>query len=82
MEVGVRKVLGASQGQIIYLFYTYFFKLIGVAAILGIPLIYFLMNSWLDNYAYHIDFPWFISLEALIIVGLLAFLPWRIRHPK
>ncbi|MGD1960005.1 MAG: ABC transporter permease [Fulvivirga sp.] len=72
-EVGVRKVLGASQGQIIYLFYTYFFKLIGVAAILGIPLIYFLMSSWLDNYAYRIDFPWFISLGALIIVGLLAF---------
>ncbi len=73
-EVGVRKVLGASQLQIIYIFYTYFFKLIGVAALIGIPLVYVLMNSWLDNYAYRINFPWIISFSSLIVVGVLAFL--------
>ena len=73
-EVGVRKTLGASQFQIVSLFYNYFFKLISVAALIGIPLIYVLMNNWLSNYAYRINFPWLMAVFALIIIALLAFL--------
>ncbi|MEP5613295.1 MAG: ABC transporter permease [Cyclobacteriaceae bacterium] len=71
-EVGVRKVLGASGRQIIYIFYKGFVSLIGVSAILGFPMIYFLMNDWLDNYAYRIDFPWLVLVLSLGLVSLFA----------
>lgn len=71
-EVGVRKVLGASDAQIIYIFFKGFFALIGVAAILGLPAVYFLMSNWLENYAFRIDFPWILTLGALGIVLLFA----------
>ncbi|MEQ9404268.1 MAG: ABC transporter permease [Cyclobacteriaceae bacterium] len=71
-EVGVRKVLGASGSQIIYLFYKGFFYLIGISALLGFPLVYFLMNGWLNNYAYRIDFPWLLPVLSLVIVLVFA----------
>lgn len=67
-EIGVRKVLGASEGQIIFLFYKDFFTLVGLSSLVGFPLVYFLMNGWLDNYAYRIDFPWLLLGLSLIIV--------------
>lgn len=71
-EVGVRKVLGASSGQILYIFYKDFFSLIGFSALAGFPIIYILMDGWLNNYAYRIDFPWIMLVVALIIVSAFA----------
>lgn len=73
-EVGVRKVLGATETQIIGIFYRYFLKLVGLSALFGLPLVYVFMTGWLDNYAYHIEFPWFTLLIALVIVAVLAFI--------
>ncbi len=71
-EVGVRKVLGASIGNIIGLFYKDFMVLMGVSAILGFPAVYFVMNNWLSNYAYRIDFPWWILLMAGLLISFFA----------
>ena len=71
-EVGVRKVLGASGNQILYLFYRGFFYLIATASIIGFPLVYILMNGWLNNYAYRSDFPWLTMPLSLFIVLLFA----------
>ncbi len=67
-EIGVRKVLGATENQIIILFFKDFITLVGIASLAGFPLIYFLMNGWLDNYAYRIDFPWMLLVLSLIVV--------------
>lgn len=71
-EVGVRKVLGASSGQILYIFYKDFFSLIGFSALVGFPTVYFLMDNWLNNYAYRIDFPWQMLVVALVLVSVFA----------
>lgn len=71
-EVGVRKVLGASHSQILFLFYKGFAQLIGISAIIGLPLVYFFMNTWLGDYAYRIDFPWFTTALSLGMVMALA----------
>lgn len=67
-EIGVRKVLGASEGQIIFLFYKDFFTLVALSSLVGFPVVYFLMNGWLDNYAYRISFPWVLLGISLLIV--------------
>ncbi|WP_436515500.1 ABC transporter permease [Ekhidna sp. To15] len=67
-EIGVRKVLGASEGQIIFLFYKDFFTLVALSSLVGFPVVYFLMDGWLDNYAYRISFPWILLGISLFIV--------------
>lgn len=71
-EVGVRKVLGASESHIVSLFYKEFLVLIGVATIIGVPIIFFGMSSWLSNYAYRISFPWIVIFIALIVVVICS----------
>ncbi len=71
-EIGVRKVLGASESQIIFLFYKDFFSLVGLSSLFGFPVIYLLMNGWLDNYAYRISFPWVLLGISLLIVLIFS----------
>ncbi len=71
-EVGVRKVLGASVASIITIFYKDFIILLAVSAVIGLPAVYYSMDFWLSNYAFHIDFPWMLSLVAILIVALFA----------
>ncbi len=73
-EVGIRKVLGASVSNIVLLFFKDFFKLIAIAVVLGLPLIYLSMNDWLNGYAYRINFPWWVLSVAIVFIVLFAFL--------
>lgn len=82
-EVGVRKVLGASIPHIIMLFYREFISLIVISFVIGLPVIFFTMNGWLDNYAFRIDFPWVFVIVALGVIVCCAFVTvgyqvWRI----
>lgn len=72
-EVGVRKVLGASVANIVLLFFKDFVWLILIATVVGVPLIYLSMNNWLNNYAYRIDFPWWVAILSMIVISLFAF---------
>ncbi len=70
-EIGVRKVLGASVFSIVYLLSTGITRLIIIATFIAIPLSWFTINSWLNNFAYRIDISWVIfvvsALSALFI---------------
>jgi putative ABC transport system permease protein len=69
-EMGVKKVLGASISSIIGIFYKDFIILLIIAAVIGVPVVYYSMSFWLSSYAFRIDFPWVLSiLSVFIIVG-------------
>ncbi|MEQ9438991.1 MAG: ABC transporter permease [Cyclobacteriaceae bacterium] len=51
-EVGVRKVLGASVGSILVLFSRDYIKLVLIAFLIATPVAYFLMHTWLEDFAY------------------------------
>ena len=72
-EVSIRKVLGASIQNIILLFFRDFLWLIIIAVGVGLPLVYFSMNKWLNGYAYRIDFPWWVLGLSVFLLILLAF---------
>jgi putative ABC transport system permease protein len=70
-EVGIRKVLGASAGRILTGYAAGFLKLVLVANILAIPLVWALMNRWLENFAYRAGLPWSAFLIAFLLsVGI------------
>jgi ABC-type antimicrobial peptide transport system permease subunit len=67
-EVGIRKVLGATAGSIVYLFSKEFIILISIAFLIATPLAWYFMHQWLQDYAYRID----ISLWLFAAGGLAA----------
>lgn len=52
-EIGIRKIHGASFGQILWLMNRPFFHYIGIAFVLIAPLVYWLMDRWLQQFVYH-----------------------------
>jgi len=73
-EVGIRKVLGASAGSIVYLFSREFTILISVAFLLAVPVAWYLMNNWLNNFAYRIPLGAGVFASALMGSILIAWL--------
>ncbi len=68
-EIGVRKVLGASVGGVVLLLSKDFLKLILAAAIVAVPVSYYVMHNWLQEFAYRVK----IGPEIFLLVGLTAF---------
>ncbi|HSZ85652.1 MAG TPA: FtsX-like permease family protein, partial [Puia sp.] len=70
-EVGIRKVLGATAGNIVYLFSKEFIILISIAFLIATPLAWYFMNKWLQDYVYRISISWWLfaagGLAAIII---------------
>lgn len=73
-EVGIRKVLGASVGNIVYMFLKEFIVLVGIAFLIAAPIAWYFTNKWLQNYAYRINIGWWIFIlgAAISIVIVLA----------
>ena len=71
-EIGVRKVMGASVSSIVRLLNFESIKLILIASLLGIPLSWYLINKWLDGYAFKIDLEWWMFLTPVFIVMFLS----------
>ncbi len=67
-EIGIRKVVGASLQDILFMLIKDFTKWVLLANIIAWPVVYYLMNKWLEDFAYRIN----ISLWVFILSGLLA----------
>ncbi len=57
-EIGIRKVLGASIGQILVLLTNKFIRLVLISYVIEIPLALYAMNSWLGSFAYKVPLHW------------------------
>jgi putative ABC transport system permease protein len=73
-EISIRKVLGATLFQITSLITKDYLKLVLLAGIVALPVAYFLVSNWLNDYAFHISLGlWFFFLPVIMIV-LIALL--------
>ncbi|MDO6435923.1 ABC transporter permease [Cyclobacterium sp. 1_MG-2023] len=61
-EIGIRKVLGASVTSVTLLLSKDFGKLVGIASLIALPIAWFGMNRWLQDFAYHIEIKWWMFL--------------------
>lgn len=73
-EIGIRKVLGASTNNVVYILSKDFLMLVVIAFVFAIPLAWWLMHSWLTDYAYRINISWWVFLIAGIIAIAIAFI--------
>ncbi len=74
-EIGIRKVIGATAGNIVVLLSTDFLKLILVALLIAFPLSWLLMNQWLHDFAYRVNpgtITFLIAGGAILTITLLT----------
>jgi ABC-type antimicrobial peptide transport system permease subunit len=73
-EIGVRKVLGASVGNLVYLLSSGITKLILIAIVIAVPVSWYAANSWLSDFAYHIRVSWLVFFAGSFGVLVVAWL--------
>ncbi|MCK5104165.1 MAG: FtsX-like permease family protein, partial [Cyclobacteriaceae bacterium] len=69
-EIGIRKILGSSDFQIVRLLSNEFSKMVLVAIVIALPCSYYLVRNWIDKFAYRISLEWWFFIGA----GALALL--------
>ena len=81
-EIGVRKVSGAQINQIINLLNRNFTQWVAIAFVLAIPIVWFAMHKWLENFAYKTELSWWIfALAGVLALGIalltVSFQSWK-----
>ena len=74
-EIGVRKVLGATVSQITYRLSIDFLKLVLISILIALPVGWFAMNRWLEDFTYRVNIPWWVFVLApllAIVVSLVT----------
>jgi putative ABC transport system permease protein len=77
-EIGIRKVLGASVSNIVGMLSKDFLKLVIIAAVIAVPIAWWSINKWLEDFAYRVSVGWWIFLAAgfaaiVIALGTISF---------
>ncbi|GAB3529428.1 ABC transporter permease [Pontibacter brevis] len=73
-EIGIRKVLGASITSIVYMLSKDFLRLVLIANLIALPLSWYLMDSWLSDYAFRTELSWWIFAAAFLSTIVIAML--------
>lgn len=71
-EIGIRKVLGASVSNILFLLSRDYIKLILIAFIIAMPIANYFISEWLQNFAYRIEISWWLFAIPGILVLFIA----------
>ncbi|MEO5889874.1 MAG: FtsX-like permease family protein, partial [Ferruginibacter sp.] len=71
-EIGIRKVLGASVQNLLYILSKDFLKLVLISFVLAVPVTWWIMHNWLQDFAYRINIQWWVFVLAGIVAILIA----------
>jgi putative ABC transport system permease protein len=73
-EIGIRKVLGATAFSLATLLSKDFLMLVLISNLLAFPVAWWAVNSWLQEYAYHVNLEWWIFILAAVMAVVIALL--------
>ncbi len=73
-EVGIRKVLGANVSQITYKLSIDFLKLVAIAILVSLPLAWYAMSKWLEDFEYRIEIGWGVFVLATVLAVIISIL--------
>lgn len=71
-EIGIRKVLGASLTSLAGMLSKDFLKLVAIASLIALPLSWWVMNKWLEEFVYHINLSWWMFAAVILLALLIA----------
>jgi ABC-type antimicrobial peptide transport system permease subunit len=71
-EVGIRKALGASVGQIVGMFNKEFVVLVIIAFVIAAPLAFYFMNQWLQDFTYRISLTWWMFGVGVLLTIVIT----------
>lgn len=71
-EIGVRKVLGATVSSIVLLLSKDFIRLVLIANVIAFPLAWYVMQNWLNDFAYRITISWWFFAAAVVLAVFIA----------
>ncbi|MXV51473.1 FtsX-like permease family protein [Pedobacter sp. HMF7647] len=72
-EIGIRKVLGANVTDVVKMLSVEFIKLVTVSFIIAVPISWWAMNNWLQDFAYRVNISWWIFALAGMLAVFIAF---------
>ena len=81
-EIGVRKVMGASVVNILYIFGKELFILLCVSSVIAWTTGYFIMKNWLLNFAYHTSISWWVFILSFLITLFITFVTFSLTAGK
>jgi putative ABC transport system permease protein len=73
-EIGIRKVHGATVGQILVMFNGVYMRIVCVCFVIGAPVAWYAVSRWLENFAYRTPLYWWVYCAAFAIVAALTVL--------
>jgi putative ABC transport system permease protein len=71
-EIGIRKVLGANVARIVNMLSIEFVKLVLIALVIAVPIAWFGMNKWIEDFAYRTSISWWVFVVAGILATFIA----------
>jgi ABC-type antimicrobial peptide transport system permease subunit len=71
-EIGIRKALGASVESILNLLSREIVSRIIISSVIALPLAYYLLNQWLQNYPFRINIGWWLAVIPPVIVLIIS----------
>lgn len=71
-EIGIRKSIGASTQNVLLLLSKDFVKTVLISILIGIPIAYYLVNTWLENFANHMEVSWWLFAIPSVLIMLLV----------
>jgi putative ABC transport system permease protein len=81
-EIGIRKILGASVGNILFLLSKDFLALVIIALLIATPLAWYVMHHWLQDFAYRISIQWWVFVLAGGVAVVIAMLTVSLQTVK
>ncbi|MBY0436389.1 MAG: ABC transporter permease, partial [Cyclobacteriaceae bacterium] len=71
-EIGIRKALGASNSQVLFLLLKVFGKLLIIASVIGVPVAYLLLKNWLENFVYRTPLSVAVFGGSLLMIAMVT----------
>jgi putative ABC transport system permease protein len=71
-EIGIRKVMGASVSGIVLMLSKDFLSLVLIASIIAIPVAWYFMHRWLQDFAYRVSIDWRVFVLSAVVAGVIA----------
>jgi putative ABC transport system permease protein len=74
-EIGIRKVFGATFNNVVLILAKQLLNLVGISILIAVPISWWIMNKWLEDFAYRINISWEIFFITAIVAYLIALIP-------